>query len=52
LASVSQTAPSSLALFERYGNDLSRGRSIEGEDLIGDTLGARYTKTPASRRAR
>jgi hypothetical protein len=32
------------ALFERYGKELSRGRSIEGEDLIGDTLGARYTK--------
>jgi predicted TIM-barrel fold metal-dependent hydrolase len=31
-------------LFERYGKDLSRGRSIEGENLIRDTLGARYTK--------
>jgi hypothetical protein len=32
------------ALFARYGSDLSRGRSIDGEDLIRDTLGARYTK--------
>lgn len=32
------------ALFARYGRDLSRGRSIDGEDLIRDTLGARYTK--------
>jgi Amidohydrolase len=31
-------------LFGQYGKDLSRGRSIEGEDLIRDTLGARYTK--------
>ncbi len=31
-------------IFERYGKDLSRGRSIEGEDLIRDTLGERYTK--------
>jgi hypothetical protein len=31
-------------LFERHGKDLTRGRSIDGEDLIRDTLGARYTK--------
>jgi amidohydrolase family protein len=31
-------------LFAHYGKDLTLGRSIEGEDLIRDTLGARYTK--------
>jgi len=31
-------------LFTRYGKGLSRGRSIEGEDLIRDTLGERYTR--------
>jgi hypothetical protein len=31
-------------LFERYGQELTHGRSIEGEDLIRDTLGARYTR--------
>jgi predicted TIM-barrel fold metal-dependent hydrolase len=31
-------------LFARYGADLTKGRSIEGEDLIRDTLGARYTR--------
>lgn len=31
-------------LFARYGKDLTRGRSIAGEDLIADTLGARYVK--------
>lgn len=30
-------------LFRRYGADLTKGRSIEGEDLIRDTLGAHYT---------
>lgn len=32
------------SLFERYGADLTKGRSIEGEDLIRDTLGRRYTR--------
>jgi hypothetical protein len=32
------------ALFERYGKELTGKRSIDGEDLIRDTLGARYTK--------
>jgi predicted TIM-barrel fold metal-dependent hydrolase len=32
------------SLFARFGKDLTQGRSIEGEDLIRDTLGARYTK--------
>lgn len=32
------------ALFERYGNSLSKERSIAGEDLVRDTLGARYTR--------
>jgi predicted TIM-barrel fold metal-dependent hydrolase len=31
-------------LFARYGKDPTRGRSIAGEDLIADTLGARYVK--------
>lgn len=31
------------SLFERYGASLTKGRSIEGEDLIRDTLGSRYT---------
>ena len=31
-------------LFEQYGKELTQGRSIEGEDLIRDTLGAHYTK--------
>ncbi|WP_437515929.1 amidohydrolase family protein [Sorangium sp. So ce1099] len=30
-------------LFRRYGSDLVRGRSTEGEQLIADTLGAGYT---------
>lgn len=29
-------------LFAEYGADLTKGRSIDGEDLIRDTLGARY----------
>jgi hypothetical protein len=29
--------------FRQYGGALSKGRSIEGEDLVRDTLGARYT---------
>lgn len=32
------------SLFERYGSELTQGRSIEGEDLIRDTLGRRYTR--------
>jgi len=32
------------ALFARYGQSLTKGRSIEGEDLVRDTLGARYTR--------
>jgi predicted TIM-barrel fold metal-dependent hydrolase len=31
-------------LFARYGQALTKGRSIEGEDLIRDTLGAHYTR--------
>ena len=31
-------------LFAQYGKELSKGRSIEGEDLIRDTLGAHYTR--------
>lgn len=31
-------------LFAQYGAELTRGRSIEGEDLVRDTLGERYTK--------
>jgi predicted TIM-barrel fold metal-dependent hydrolase len=31
------------ALFEQYGKELTKGRSIEGEDLVRDTLGERYT---------
>jgi hypothetical protein len=30
-------------LFARYGAELSNGRAIDGENLIRDTLGARYT---------
>jgi len=30
-------------LFAQYGAGLTQGRSIDGEDLIRDTLGARYT---------
>jgi hypothetical protein len=30
------------SLFERYGADLTKGRSIQGEDLIRDTLGKNY----------
>jgi hypothetical protein len=30
--------------FARYGAELTQGRSIDGEDLIRDTLGARYTR--------
>lgn len=30
------------ALFREYGAELTKGRSIEGEDLIRDTLGSRY----------
>jgi hypothetical protein len=37
-------------LFERHGKELTRGRSIEGEDLIRDTLGAHYTKGAAQPR--
>ncbi|KAF1049187.1 amidohydrolase family protein [Xylophilus sp.] len=32
------------SLFARYGADLTKGRSIEGEDLIRDTLGRGYTR--------
>jgi len=32
------------ALFEQYGQELTKGRSIEGEDLVRGTLGERYTK--------
>jgi len=32
------------ALFDRYGRELTKGRSIDGEDLVRDTLGARYTR--------
>jgi predicted TIM-barrel fold metal-dependent hydrolase len=38
-------------LFAHYGKELSQGRSIEGEDLIRDTLGARYTKDARQPRA-
>jgi hypothetical protein len=31
-------------LFARHGAELTQGRSIDGEDLIRDTLGARYTR--------
>ncbi|HEX6242780.1 MAG TPA: amidohydrolase family protein [Polyangiales bacterium] len=31
-------------LFQHYAGDLTRGRPIEGEDLIRDTLGAHYTR--------
>jgi hypothetical protein len=31
-------------LFAKHGKDLSQGRSIEGEDLVRDTLGARYAR--------
>jgi predicted TIM-barrel fold metal-dependent hydrolase len=31
-------------LFAQYGAELTQGRSIEGEDLIRDTLGAHYTR--------
>jgi hypothetical protein len=31
------------AIFEEWGKELSKGRSIEGEDLVRDTLGNRYT---------
>jgi predicted TIM-barrel fold metal-dependent hydrolase len=31
-------------IFARYGAALSAGRSIEGEDLVRDTLGERYVK--------
>jgi Amidohydrolase len=30
-------------LFRHYGGELTKGRSIEGEDLIRDTLGEHYT---------
>jgi hypothetical protein len=30
--------------FRQYGQSLSKGRSIEGEDLVRDTLGERYTR--------
>jgi len=32
------------ALFAEHGAALTKGRSIEGEDLVRDTLGARYTR--------
>jgi len=32
-------------LFRQYGGDLIKGRSIVGEDLIRDTLGAAYTRS-------
>jgi hypothetical protein len=30
-------------VFEQWGKELTKGRSIEGEDLVRDTLGKRYT---------
>jgi hypothetical protein len=33
------------AVFERYGQELTKGRSLDGEDLVRDTLGERYTNS-------